>query len=288
MFNRLFPLTFILVLPLAACGGGTTTLGSGGVAGSGGGAGGGNSTVFALDNSTADATSQIGGHAVVDGGKTIRPVSGRLDHRTRIMRSFTDGESTLASTAEDGTGTWNDGSTALTRSAAQTGSYQYMRLYQLTNAANGSGPVILGVETPAGAIPRGGSVIYEGEAFVNGATIADGALDAGGLSRVVVDFGNATATATLNGFDTTLPFDAITFSGFAAAAGQTALTGGTLVLRNSGTDVTAATLGSNIEQEAAATFFGIEGGGLNRPDEVGGVFRIDGTDGTISGGFLAD
>ena len=284
------------ILALAGCGGGgTSDLGPGG-GGSGGGGGGGGvdtSAVTFLSNTTADTTSQLGGTAISSIDNTVLRVSARLPHQRRDLVDFDNGLTVFTDDDEgDKEGLWTDGTSTLSPRSPNS-IYDYARFYNFTtpDAAGGSGPTIIGVLTPISGLSNGGSVTYTGQAFIDGTGLAtDKAFEATGLSKVIGNFdGSRTVDVVISGLTNSPPFTELTIIGMALDLNNSSFAGGDLKLFGGGSDVTADVMGTSVTSDAEGTFFGLAAdASTEQPDEAGGVFVIDGTDGTISGGFLAD
>ena len=180
-----------------------------------------------------------------------------------------------------------DGTTTLSPSAVQSGTYDFAAIYNLNNAAAGSGPVVAGVITPTDFVPTEGTTAYAGEAFVDGTNITTGAFSTKGSSTVNVNFETGVVDVEISGFTTPPDFDTLQTSGMMFDADRNTFSGGSFVLLKNGTVVTSGVLGTDITSEAAGSLFGLNAS-ETLPDEVGGVFVADGTDGTISGGYIAD
>jgi len=111
-----------------------------------------------------------------------------------------------------------------------------------------------------------------------------------GPATVVADFGTGQVTATLGGFTTTstnpnLPvvqsFDTVIVADMSINGAS--LTGNTVITELNGSQVTL--YGPNPSVQVQGTFYGLDHAG--HPDEVGGVFLVDGT-GAVMGVFVAD
>ena len=266
-----------LLTALAACGGG----GGGGPVGGGGGSTG----LIELSNGTTQGTSTIAG-TMVDASNSIRTASASLEHQTRVLTSFTAGSVVFTDGDGDSGGTWSDGTSSLTESPNQSGTYSFAGIYNLASPS-GSGPVILGVITPTANMPTTGTASYAGEGFINGSNVNTGSIATTSVSTVDANFATRLVDVTFSGFGTAQNFDELTITGASFDAARNTFAGGNLTLRSGGVDVTANILGSGITSDANGTFFGLNGA-ETRPDEVGGVFVADGTDGTLSGGYIAD
>ena len=274
----------IASLGLTACSGGSevTSIGPGG--------GGGLQNaepVFTFQDSTSDGVSRIAGQAVITTGLVIRPVTGSLAHQTRNLTNLTDGVTTFSDLSGDNNGVWTDGTNSFGPSSVQAGVYEYSAIYNLTSAANGSGPTVAGVATPTSYLNVGGTLSFKGEAFIEGATLGAGSIQSTGASTVTVNLGTNTANVVMSGITGAPPFDTVQINGLSLDRATSTLTGGAVTLHAGATTVTGSVMGSSITSDAAATLFGLNDA-KNAPDEAGGVFSLKGSDGTISGGFLGD
>jgi hypothetical protein len=239
---------------------------------------------YGLLDQTTDATSVIAGHRLISNTSSILALSATLDHQTRNLNEFTDGVVSLTDSTGDENGVWTDGTTSATPSDALPGNFEYVGLYNITSP-NGSGPAIVGVVTPSAAIPASGTANFTGSGFVEGSTLDGGLISTSANSSFTVNLGTKAAFVTLSSLTGTSEFSQLEITGMTLDATDGTITGGTVLLSSGSTDITGATLGTQISTIAAATLFGIESNATT-PAEVGGVFHVSGTDGILFGGFL--
>jgi hypothetical protein len=139
--------------------------------------------------------------------------------------------------------------------------------------------------TPSAAIPASGTANFTGSGFVEGSTLDGGLISTSANSSFTVNLGTKAAFVTLSSLTGTSEFSQLEITGMTLDATDGTITGGTVLLSSGSTDITGATLGTQISTIAAATLFGIESNATT-PAEVGGVFHVSGTDGILFGGFL--
>lgn len=279
---------------LAACGGGggPNVLGPGRVATPEPG------TLQSL-NADSGADSTIAGTSLqTPPTASILLLSAQLSAQTGNLTAFNNGV-TQISDLDDSNGGWRDdnGNLLLVSDALERdGGFTYSRVFNFI-AANGSspdlsGPVILGVVTPGSSIPNTGSLSFSGQAFINGGIEgADNSIGTRGTAIVDANFsGSQNVTVTISGFDDPVPFNSITLDRFSITNGGNTFDAGTVTLFDAGnTDITSAILGTVAGNDAAGHFFGIDAVAEDsQPDEVGGMFYAEGTNGEIYGGFMAD
>lgn len=278
---------------LAACGGGggTKILGPGQTTTTPPG------QVEPLFGSQADAISDIGGVIQLSQSNEIGTLRAQLDNQTANLGSFTVPGVSVGNLDDDQSiEGWSDGNgNAISDSPASNINYTFMSLFNFTSTdtPGASGPVILGVLTPSGGFPTNGSIVFSGEAFVDGATVnVDGEVPfaARGVSTVTANLGATdTVFVEISGLQNTTAFDRIEITGLSLNTGTAAFDGGTVTLFDGTTDITNAILGAGHTTDAAGAFFGLDQISEDgEPDEVGGIFVGDGANGTLSGGFLAD
>lgn len=279
------------VLLLSACGGGgPSNLGPGRTVVPSA------SDVFALTNTTADATSRIGGAALASETNTVQISTAQLPHQTGNLLNFSISNSaiSIADLNETPTGGWSDGNdNTLTISPAQQGNYLYAGIFNFTSLENpeSSGPIIIGTLTPSLGLPSRGSASYSGEAFVDGTTAGSAIpFTARGVSTITASFGGApTVGVVIDALQNSPPFDQIKISGMGLSPSASTFEGGTVSLFLDGNPVTDSVLGAGYSSDASGAFYGLDSTVEDfQPDEVGGIFVGDGTEGTLSGGFLAD
>ena len=135
-----------------------------------------------------------------------------------------------------------------------------------------------------------GTVIYQGEAFVDGITESGStSFQARGVSTVTSDFNGGNVDVVINGLQNTPPFDRIEISSMSLTPSNATFGDGSVALFSGDEDVTQIILGAGYTTDASGAFFGLDSLMQSfQPDEVGGIFVGDGTNGTLSGGFLAD
>lgn len=279
---------------LAACGGGggPTVLGPGRVATPEPG------TLQSL-NATSGGDSTIAGTSLQTQPSTsITLLSAQLSAQTGNLTQFNNGVTQIGD-LDDSNGGWRDdsGNLLLVSDALERdGGFTYSRVFNFI-AAPGSSPdlsgtVILGVVTPGGSIPNTGSLSYSGQAFINGGIDgADSSIGTRGTAIVDANFtGTQNVTVTISAFNDPVPFDSITLDDFDISNGGNTFEVGTVTLFDAGnTDITGTLLGSVTGNTAAGHFFGLDAVAEDsQPDEVGGMFFAEGTNGEIYGGFMAD
>ncbi len=269
----------IALLALSACGGG-------GGSDSGGGSSGNAYTAFSQRDITR--TSTIGGHVVINGSSAeIRQIQASLSHNEGALTGFTDGTNTLNDSDGDDAGTWTNGTITLQPSDAQQGNYDYVALYNLVIDDGDGGPMIIGAITATSDIPTSGSATFSGEAFIDGSTTDSSgpSLTSTGTATVNVDYSGAVDLTITN--VSGVPYDTITVTGMSLnPSARNTFSGGTLAIMNGSSDVTGDLIGTAPTLDAQGSFFGADGSG--DPDEVGGVFAVEGANGEAYGGFLAD
>lgn len=283
---------------LSACSGG------GGSVPVGGGGGGttpppGPTPSYETLDSTADATSTLGGVALRSTNTDFDLVAttGSLTHDTGET-TLSDGSGSLTDPdGLDANGQLTDGGSTVTVDDGQlfTGSYEYVRAYQQSYSSGGTNfdaTGIDGIVTDAGDVPTSGTATYSGEAI--GVVIAgnEGYDLENGSSTVTADFGAGTVDATMTGFTArdhatgntaTAPIDTIAATGMTIAGNG--FSGGTVTTTNSGTAVNVT--GANTTTAAQGAFFGYDAA-ASAPDEVGGMVLQQGDDGIVAGAFIAD
>lgn len=248
--------------------------------------------------SSASKTSTLGGVALrsnnTTGAMTLTTTSGSVTHNTGAT-TISDGTYTL--TDNDGSntsGVISDGSSTLT-AGTTNGTYDYVLIYDQTYTSGGTSydsAGIGGIVTNAADVPTSGTANYTGEAeaFVVTATQGFDLLD--GKSTVAANFGAGTVNVTMNGFTaedaatgnpTTAPIDTISVTGMAIAGNG--FSGGTIATTNAGSAVNLT--GANTTSAAQGAFFGYDAA-ISAPDEVGGLILLQGDDGVVAGGFIAD
>lgn len=238
-----------------------------------------------FSDATSEADSKIGGNLIVSKSNTIRGISATLRHETRALKDYTDGVVKLTDSDGDESGVWTDGTTSIAPNQAQRGTYDYAAILNQTSAM-GSGPLIAGVLTPQKYMPTSKSESYTGEAFIVGSNVNSGGFSTSGTSMVAADFESGMVSLTLNGFNLS-NFDRLEINDMKIRSAEAGFSGGVLKLYAKDVDVTTAILGSGQTNSNEGRFFGLDAT-KSAPDEVGGVFVGDGSDGTISGGFLSD
>lgn len=274
---------------LTACGGG------------GGGGGGSDTPSYETLNSTAAKTSTLGGVAIRSNGASgaldVVTTSGTMTHNTGNT-TITDGTYSLTDAdGFNGGTTLTDGTSTITADGTQgfTGTYEYVTAYEQSYTSGGTTYVstgVGGVITNASDVPTNGNATYTGEASGLVVTATQGFDLNGGTSNVTADFASGTVNATLTGFTAIdqatgtaaiAPIDTITATGMTLSGNG--FSGGTITTTNAGTavDVT----GANTASTAQGAFFGYDASN-SAPDEVGGAILLQGDDGIVAGGFIAD
>lgn len=259
------------------------------------------SEVFALDNTTADTVSKIGGVTLGSSDNTVRIVTAFLEHQTGELQEFSTGSTREITMARNTNGGWDDSGTntsqnnVLSLNQQSADSLIYSRIFDFTaTEPDDSGLTIIGVLTPDIGLPSGGTITYVGDGFVDGVTASTTAsFNARGVSNITSNFTDGSVSVEINRFDNDgLPFDRIVISSMEmkGAAFDGGLDGALVTLfLDDGSDVTSDVLGANHTTDAAGAFFGLDSREEDyQPREVGGVFvGDDNTTGTLSGGFLA-
>jgi hypothetical protein len=273
---------------LLACGGGNTTPTT-------------TASSYETLSSTATANSTLGGVAIQtnNGTKALSAlqVSGSLQHNTGAT-TINDGTYSLTDpNGFDSNQVLTDGSSTLTSDGTQgfSGTYDYATAYTQTYTSGGQTYNVTGIGgivTTASEIPTAGSATYLGEAIGTIVTATQGIDLNNGTSTVGVDFGTGKVDVIMNGFSavdqatgnaTTAPIDTIQMTGMDISGNG--FSGGTITTTNGGAaeDLT----GANTTATGLGSFFGYNGTD-SIPDEVGGGTVIQGDDGVIVGGFIAD
>ncbi len=181
------------------------------------------------------------------------------------------------------------------------GTYDYVRTYNInytTTTGAGGFTGFAGVITALSDTPNGGSASYSGEVaidkFSNSAT-PDTVYFNRGTSTVNVDFAAGTVDVDLgsflaytNGDNTPItaaaaPFDQVTGTGMTISGAQ--FTGGSWVTLKGG--VVQDVVGANRISNSNGTFFGYDPT-ISAPDEVAGVFVINGDTAIVTGRYIAD
>ncbi len=150
-----------------------------------------------------------------------------------------------------------------------------------------------GFVTRTADVPTAGSAQYFGESFVetastNGATAFS---YYGGISIVDVDFAAGSVDVTMgffnniqqNGIATIAPIDAVSGTGMTIVGAS--FFGGSWVTLKGGVVVNITGPGTAVS--AGGDFYGYDSA-ISAPDEVGGVFVMDGSNGLVYGMFVAD
>ena len=283
-------LTVAAIALLAACGGGggPTVLGPGRVATPEPG------TLQSLNADSGGDSTIAGTSLQTQPGTSITLLSAQLSAQTGNLTAFSNG-ATQVGDLDDSNGGWRDdnGNLLLVSDALERdGGFTYSRAFNFIAANGPSGPVILGVVTPGSSIPNTGSLSFSGQAFINGGIDgADNSIGTRGTAIVDANFsGSQNVTVTISGFDDPVPFDSITLDNFNIANGGNTFDEGTVTLFDAdNNEITGMLLGTVAGNDAAGHFFGIDAVAEDsQPDEVGGMFFAEGTNGEIYGGFLAD
>ncbi|MGB0799579.1 MAG: transferrin-binding protein-like solute binding protein, partial [Planktomarina sp.] len=292
-------LSVLVCLSLAACGGG----------GGGGGTGGGGVAVtppppsgpvigpsgheYHGINDTTPRVIQLGGAALrnrTTGRDTVQ-VNGQLEQPSGAL-VVSDPDYVLSDpSGRDGTGTATDANGA-TVQTSDLGGYEYLTVGTMdyvTAAGPTTSVIVIGAITQPTDMPVTGQVTYTGTTVVDEFS-PNCQCRHEGTATVNSDFQNGTVQVTLDGFTTTstnasLPpdqnFDRVILADMSITGSQ--ISGGTAVTELNGTEVTL--YGPNPDVSIDGTFYGLDH--VGNPDEVGGVFVIDGT-GALMGVFVAD
>lgn len=264
---------------------------------------------YETTSSTAASTSTLGGSVVkisfasaVSGADwSVSAVSGSITHDTGRIE-LNDGTFLFVDAdGADAFDEYDNGSGATGNIPATfTGTYQYVMPYTLSYAVSTTTYVtsgIAGMVTATTDMPSGGSASYAGEAnvIVRPLTAAGANFGfTGGTSTVAVDFAAGTANVTLASFanitdaagavtPTAAPFDTVQGNGLVISGAQ--FTGGNWVTVKGGVVVNIT--GANATAISSGTFFGYDPS-ISAPDEVGGVFVIEGGSAVVTGSYIAD
>ena len=258
--------------------------------------------------SAAASTSTLGGSALsvsfasaISGANfSVVSVSGALTHDTGRLE-INDG--TFLFVDADGISPLDEidnGSGATgTIGGDFTGTYQYVMPYTLTYTVGSTVYAVAGVGgliANGADMPSGGNASYTGEANVIQRPVSGGSSYTynGGTSTVAVDFAAGTAGVTLGGFSnvtsngtpvaaSAAPFDSVTGTGLVISGAQ--FTGGNWVTLKGGVVVNVT--GASSTATSNGTFFGFDSS-ISAPDEVGGVFLIEGGTAVVTGAYIAD
>ena len=186
----------------------------------------------------------------------------------------------------DATGAVSDGTVSLATFGAQAGItdvYMFTRAMDATGAPDW-GMGVYGNRTPSSAIANTGTATYSGTGRIFEVD-AIGPLDlVDATSSATADFGAATVDVSLSSTGGAIAgVDQVTFTGLAikdsyfTGNGAQVLAGGSVV----------GALGKITRKNMRGRFFGpADGAGI--PDEIGGVFYIQGDTATIAGAFTGD
>ncbi len=261
--------------------------------------------------STAAVTSRLGGSALVWPAGQTTPSSSRLSGnitgdtgRTALndgtyLFVYKQGASPVGKIA-DGKGAF--GSIGDNRFA---GTYDYVRVFRIrypgaVTGRKGGFDGFNGMITAGGDMPSGGSASYTGEVaidmFQHGLGAASPILHLDrGTSTISADFASGTAAVDLGAFrgrtnGTNVPitvaaaqFDQVTGSGLTISGSH--FTGGNWVTLKGGNPVSV--VGANQTANSHGTFFAYNPR-VSAPDEVAGVFVIDGDTNIITGRYIAN
>jgi hypothetical protein len=179
--------------------------------------------------------------------------------------------------------------------------YAYVRAYKIhypIGTAQGGFTGFAGVVTAQADMPSGGTASYTGVAavdrFLHNSATPEIIFDRG-TSAVNVNFQAGTASVDLNSFSprkagsnapvlaVNIPFDQITGTGLVISGRN--FTGGNWVTYTGGVPVQV--VGASQTASSNGTFFGYDST-ISAPDEVAGVFIIDGSTHIITGRYIAD
>ena len=164
--------------------------------------------------------------------------------------------------------------------------YDYVYAYRYTrNSETAFSDGVIGTATDATHMPQNGSAIYNGHTVVTVNDLSSPASATTAPTTVSVDFAQASVDVSVTGVNlafngstiNTIESDNMTIDG-------SAFSGGTVTINGNAMDTV---LGTNAGSEAQGQFFGYDAT-LAGPDEVGGVFLLGGTNGLVTGQFLAD
>ena len=269
-------------------------------------------TTYQNLNSTAAATSVLGGDAIrlnnTTPGISLVTNSGTLTHNTK-KHTFNDGKITLtdndgfdAATLPklvDATNATLIISSPTTADSGITGTYEYVRLYEVDYNDPVSGDAIenvghFGVVTGTADVPSTGTATYTGGAAGIVENVNTGlSLDLFGTSTVAVDFGAKTVVASINGITaktTTAtpvaaptPVDSITATNMTITGNQ--FDGGAIISSLNGVAVDLTGTGS--VSSTQGTFFGYDTAS-SIPDEVAGIILKVGNTGHVAMNYISD
>lgn len=258
------------------------------------GCGGSAATNYQSFDSTVDATNAIGGHVLQSSNTVplnIRSQSGTYAHASGAT-TVSDGTYSLSDpNGLDGSGVLTDGASI----AQLSGNLDFVRSISQTYTTGGISydvQGVIGLQTTASDMPSSDSATYNGSASAIVTTNTVGFDLNNGSSVVTANFANGRVNVTLDTFETTSqttgltatgPFDEIRITDMAISGNTFNLGDVTLLRDGSEVDV----LGSGRQTETSGGFFGITPDGV-QPDEVGGVFLLEGNDAEVVGIFTAD
>lgn len=183
-----------------------------------------------------------------------------------------------------------------------SGTYDYVRPYNIrytTTAGTGGFTGFAGVITDLSDTPNAGNASYSGNVFIDkydqGGTNATTVRYTRGTSTIDVDFSAGTANVDLhsflaveNGFGIPIlpasaPFDQVKGTGMTINGAQ--FTGGYWATYKGGNWIDI--VGTNPTSNSSSTFFGYDPT-ISAPDEVAGVFVINGDTAIVTGQYIAD
>ena len=239
-------------------------------------------------------STQLEGTALQSRGGTQRlsQVSGTVNSADGSV-TISDGSATLSDPdGFDASGTLSNGAGATyqTRTDPELSGYDYVTVGKLDYLAGGtsstSSLVVIGVDTENADMPSRGIARYTGSMRAD--EIQGSSFQHYQSNQVVldVDFGSHDATLTAENFGVTsggMNFDALTVSGIDITGNN--LSGGTATTLSNGSPVTL--YGSDATTSLSGTFYGFDTS-IGAPDEAGGVFLVDGSNGQLMGYFVVD
>lgn len=250
--------------------------------------------------STAEVTSELAGVALQlrENPETVvlQDVTGSRTHNTGAT-TVNDGTYELVD--PDGfalNGLLTDGISALIVTPAQgfSTNYDYVRAYNQAYVSEGvpySVEGVVGVVTQTADMPGSGSANWSGEAEGSYKTDFDTIDLDNGSATVSANFGTGKLSVRMEGFETVSRdtgqaaapgFDAVEINGMSISGN--AFSGGTMVTLNGATSIQK--VGTRLQQSTGGRFYGLNSAG--RPDEVGGIGYLRGTDGSVTTIFIAD
>lgn len=274
------------------------------LAGCGGGGGDGPATVFNYQN----FDSRVPGNSTIAAAGVTRSDASGLPEGTTVEIGTLDRQPqtlSIAGVIVDGIfqqtdGSWSAGGTTVSPSQldvfANTNTYDFFLPVTVTDSAGLADNYIIGVVSRTQDLPTtSGSVDYTGQARVDGVLAGDGAtagqsFGSDGTLTLTADFAGGLVDVVISELNNAeAPFDTVRINNLAISSGTNA------TFERTGTGFTSFTddgsaydpdFGGSTTESASGAFFGGNSGG---PVEAGGVFSVNGANGsTIFGIFAAD